>query len=107
MLPEENKKPIHFEEVATSAEQPVSMKRKEQFIPSSSSSSSTIMPINQRTCNDIRRWNIDDQGLQNLKLLARFLRHQGYPQEDDGAIEWREVLLPFYREHFELQKWTM
>ena len=47
-LPEENKKPIHYEEVATGAGQLAAMKQKEQFIPSSSSSSSTIMPINQR-----------------------------------------------------------
>ena len=46
-LPEVNTTPIHFEEVATSTGQLVAMRQKEQILPSLSSSSSTIVPINK------------------------------------------------------------
>ena len=46
-LPEVNKKPIHFEEAPSSTGKLVAMRQKEQFIPSSPSSSSTIVPINK------------------------------------------------------------
>ena len=49
-LPEENKKPLHFADVATSPGQLVAMKQKEQF--TQCSSSSTIMPINLRKWKD-------------------------------------------------------
>ena len=52
-LPEEIKKPIHCEDVALSTVRFVPMKQKQQFIPSSSSSSPAIVPIFQRTWNDI------------------------------------------------------
>ena len=67
-LPEDNKKSIHYEDVASSAGKLVAIKQQEQFIPysSSSSSSSTVMPINQRKWNDISAatwWHV----LQNLE----------------------------------------
>ena len=87
-LPEENKKPIHHEEVATGAGQLVAMKQKEQFIPSSSSSSSTIMPINQWRWNDISAvGRIDDKAHRISKPMTRLLWHDGYPREDDVATE--------------------
>ena len=51
-LPEENKEPIHREELASSAGKLAAIKQKEQFI-SSSSPSSTMMPISQQIWNDI------------------------------------------------------
>ena len=99
-LSEENEKPIHFEEVAPSAGKPVATKQQKQYIPSSSSSSSTVMPIDQRKWNDISAvGKIDDNSYKISKLMTRLLRHQGYLREDDGTIEWRKFLPLFYREH--------
>ena len=94
-LPEENNKPIHFEEVASSAGKLVAITQKEQFIPSSSSSLSTVMPINQRQSNYISATGkIDDRSNKISELVTRLLRHQGYLREDDG------------REHPDAQKWA-
>ena len=55
----------HFEEVVPNAEKPGATKQQEQFIPSSSSFSTTVLPIGQQIWNDIpmenpsrsrRRW---------------------------------------------------
>ena len=97
-LLEENKKPIHFEEVATSAGQLVAMKQKDQ----SSSSSSSTMPIKQRKWNDISAvGNIDDKSYKISKKMTRLQRHQGYLRDDNGAIEWRQMLRMFCREHLD------
>ena len=69
-LPEENKKPIHihYEEVARGAPKPVARKQHEQFVLSSSSSSSTIMLIDQRKWNDIRAvGNIEEKSFKISK----------------------------------------
>ena len=95
-LPEDNKKPVHYEDVASSAGKLVAIKQQEQFIPSSSSSSSssTMMPINQRKWNDISAVEkLDDTSYKISKQMTRLLRHQGYHREDDGAIERRELLV--------------
>ena len=75
-VPEENKKPIHFEKVASSAGELVARKQQEQFIPSPSSSLSTIMPINQRKC----------KYFSAVANTTSRLQHQGYLREDDEAI---------------------
>ena len=40
------------------------------------------------------------------KIMTRLLRHQGDPREDEGAIEWRKLLLRFYPGYFDVKKWT-
>ena len=89
-LPKENKKPIQCEEVKTSEGQLVVMKQKEQLKPYSSSSAT--LPINQQTWNDISAvGRIGDKADKISKLMTRLLRHEGYPREDDGALEWRKL----------------
>ena len=90
-LPEENKQPIHCDEASSSTGRPVAMEQKEQLVPSSSSS--PTLPINQRKWNDlpaVRR--VDDCSYQISKIMTGHLRHQSYPREDDGAVEWRKLL---------------
>ena len=85
-LPEENKKPIHYEEVASSTGKLVAIKQQEQVITSSSSLSSTIMPINQRKWNDISAvGKLVDKSYKISNLMTRLLRHQGDLREDDGS----------------------
>ena len=36
--------------------------------------------------------------------MNRFPRHERYPREEDGAIQWRKLLPVFCREHPEAQK---
>ena len=73
-LPEENQTPIHYEEMAFGAEKPVARKRQEQIIPSSSSSSTTIMPINQRKWNDILALgHFDEESCKISKKMPRLL----------------------------------
>ena len=52
-LPQENGKAIHDEEVAASTGKPDATKQQERFLPSLSSSSTTVMPIDHRNWHDI------------------------------------------------------
>ena len=73
-LPEENQTPNHYEETAFGAEKPVATKRQEQIIPSSSSSSTTIMPIDQRKWNDILALGyFDETSCKISKKMPRLL----------------------------------
>ena len=104
-LPEENKKPIHCEEAPSSTGKSEAMQQKEQL--KLSSSSPTTLPINQRKWNDKSAvGRIDGRSNLILKLITRFSRHQGYPRQDDGALEWRTLSLVVHREHREVEKWT-
>ena len=38
--------------------------------------------------------------------MTRLLRHEGYPREDVGAIEWRKLIPVCYREHPEVEEWN-
>ena len=82
-FPEENEEPIHhYEEVTLVAVKPVAAKQHEQFIPFSSSSSSTCMPIDQRKWNDILAvGNIGEESFKISKKMTRILRHHGHHQE--------------------------
>ena len=81
----------------------VAMKQKEQVIPSSSSS--TLL-INLWTWNDIHAvGRIDCYCFNVSKLMTRLYRHQGYPREDDGAIEWRKLLPMFSPDFLEVKTW--
>ena len=51
-LSEENRKPFHYEGVSLGAGQPVVTKQQEQITPSSSASSTTVMPFDQRKWKD-------------------------------------------------------
>ena len=104
--PEVNKKPIHYEEASSSTGKPIAMEQREQLVPSSSSSST--LPIRQREWNDISAVPqvMDDNCRRISKIMTRIVGHDGYPREDDGAIEWRKLLLVFHREHPEAKKWT-
>ena len=58
------------------------------------SSSSTILPINQRKWNDIPAvGRIDDTGYKILTLMTRLSRHEGYPREDDEEKRMEKVVL--------------
>ena len=64
------------------------------------------LPINQRKWNDIpvvRR--VDDYLHKISKLMTWLLRYQGYPREDDGAMEWNKWLPMLYHDHPDV-KWT-
>ena len=82
-LPEENEKPIHYyEDVTLGAVKPVATKQHEQFIPFSSSSSSTCTPIDQREWNDILAvGNIDEESFKIPKKMTRLPRHHGHLPE--------------------------
>ena len=75
-LPEENEKLIHYEELALGAKKPIATKQQELSIPSSSSSSSTLLPIGQRKWHDIPAVGyIDEESLKISKKMTRLLRH--------------------------------
>ena len=94
-LSEENKKPVLYEEASSSTGKLVAMKQKEQIIPSSSWSTTSL--INQRKWNDIPvAGRIDGNSYKISKLMTRLLRHHGYPREGDGAIEWKKLLPMFF-----------
>ena len=38
--------------------------------------------------------------------MSSLLRYQDCPREDDGAIEWRQLLLMFYPDYLEAKKLT-
>ena len=106
-LPEENEKPIHYEEVTPVAGELVATKQQEQFISSSSSFSTTVMPIDQRKWNDIPAVEYIDEASFNIsKKINRILRHQGHHREHGGAMESNR-LLPFLCQcHPEAPTWT-
>ena len=82
----------NYEEVASSIGKPVATKQKEQFISSLSSSSTTVMPIDQRQWNDILAVEYVDEesfSFSVSKSMTRTLRHR----EVDGAMEWNRWLL--------------
>ena len=90
------------EEDALGARKPVTMKQQGQFIPYSSASSSTVMLINQRKWNDILAvGNIEEKSFKISKLMTRLVRHQGHPQEDDEATEWRSLFPAVCRGHLD------
>ena len=91
--------------MAFGAEKLSATKQQEHFIPSSSSS--TIMPIDQRKWNDILAvGNVNGKSFKILKKMTRILQHPGFPLENDGAIEWKRLLLMFCRDRFDAPKWT-
>ena len=79
-LPEENQQPTHNDEVALGAGKTVATKQEEQF--TSSSSSLTSLPIDQRKWNGIPAGrNIDDKyfeiskqmtGLNDITVISRW-----------------------------------
>ena len=90
-LPEENKKSIF---TAKKCHPVRAIRRDETW---DSSRSSTISPINQRKWKGVSSvGRIDGSSLKISKLMTRLLRHEGYPREDVGAIEWRRLLSLFY-----------
>ena len=105
-LSEENKKPIHFEEASSSTGQPVAMEQRQQLIPSSSSSSP--LRIQQPKWKDISAVpKVVGDGCRRIsKRTIRMLRHEGYPREDDGTIEWVKLSSIFHCEHLECKTWT-
>ena len=105
-LSEENKKPIHYEEASSSTGQLVAVERRQQLLPSSSSSSH--LPIQQPKWKDISAVpKVVGDGCRRIsKRTTRILRHEGYPREDDGAIEWVKLSSIFHCEHLEVKTWT-
>ena len=82
------------------------LNKRQQPFPSSSSSST--LPIKLRKWSDIPAVLkvIADTCCNISKNMTRILRHEGYPREDYGAIEWRKQIPMFHRENPEVKKWT-
>ena len=101
-LSEENKKPIHSEEAPSSRRD---VKQKEQLV---------LLHLRQQPSLSINgKWNDIPAVGRNVgdsfkisKLMTRLFRRQGYPREDDGAIEWKKLLLMFHPDIPEEEQWT-
>ena len=71
-----------------------------------SSSSTTVLPIDQRKWNDILVGYFDEESVNVSKTMTRIPRHQGRQREKDEALEWRRLLPMFCRDHPDASKRT-